>query len=202
MNDLLYLNVLQVIQIRMKSWMEGPMSDQALERIRCAQQGDTSALSSLLREHYTFLFKYLIKVTMDPLLAEDLVQDTMVRCMEKINTYNGSSSFSSWLITIATRIFIDRKRRWKREAEWKQQEQGVRSIRWRFESRGEEWSEVLDSLSRLPSAQRVAVLLKHYYGYSYEEIGVIMQIPSGTVKSRVSSGLNQLRKELNEDGEG
>lgn len=86
-----------------------------------------------------FLFKYLIKVTMDPLLAEDLVQDTMVRCMEKINTYNGTSSFSSWLITIATRIFIDRKRRWKREAEWKQreqQEQGIRSIRWRFESRG------------------------------------------------------------------
>ncbi|MDH6430320.1 RNA polymerase sigma factor SigY [Paenibacillus sp. FSL R7-0048] len=181
------------------------MSDQALEKIRRAQQGDTSALSSLLREHYTFLFKYLLKVTMDPLLAEDLVQDTMVRCMEKINTYNGSSSFSSWLITIATRIFIDRKRRWKREAEWKkreQQAQGTRSIRWRFESRGEEWSEVLDSISKLPSAQRVAVLLKHYYGYSYEEIGVIMQIPSGTAKSRVSLGLNQLRKELNEDGEG
>lgn len=38
------------------------MSDQSLERIRRAQQGDTSALSSLLREHYTFLFKYLIKV--------------------------------------------------------------------------------------------------------------------------------------------
>lgn len=175
------------------------MDDQALERIKQAQQGDPSALSSLLREHYTFLFKYLMKVTMDPLLAEDLVQDTMVRCMEKINTYNGSSSFSSWLITIATRIFIDRKRRWKREVKWKQQamqEQGIRSIRWRFESRGEEWSAVLDSLSRLPSGQRVAVLLKHYYGYSYEEIGAIMQIPSGTVKSRVSKGLIQLRKEL------
>ena len=36
------------------------MSDQALEKIRQAQQGDTSALSSLLREHYTFLFKYLL----------------------------------------------------------------------------------------------------------------------------------------------
>lgn len=181
------------------------MSDQALESIRRAQQGDASALSLLLREHYTYLFKYLIKVTMDPLLAEDLVQDTMVRCMEKINTYNGTSSFSSWLITIATRIFIDRKRRFKREMAWKkreQQEQGVRSIRWRFESRGEEWSTVLDSLSRLPSTQRVAVLLKHYYGYSYDEIGAIMQIPSGTVKSRVSNGLSQLRKELNEDGEG
>lgn len=180
------------------------MSNQARNRIEQAQQGDVSALASLLREHYSFLYKYLVKVTMDPLQAEDITQDTMVRCMEKINTYNGSSSFSSWLITIATRIFIDRKRRWKREAEWKkqeQQEQSIRSIRWKFESRGEDWSEVLDSLSRLPSTQRMAVLLKHYYGYSYEEIGVMMQIPSGTVKSRVAYGLNQLRRELNEDGE-
>ena len=180
------------------------MGDQARKIIEQAQQGDARALALLLREHYSFLYKYLIKVTMDPLLAEDLVQDTMVRCMEKISTYNGTSSFSSWLITIATRIFIDRKRRWKREAEWKmreQQEQGIRSIRWRFESRGEEWSEVLDSLSKLPFALRMAVLLKHYYGYSYEEIGAIMQVPSGTVKSRVSNGLIQLRKELYEDGE-
>ncbi|WP_311520143.1 RNA polymerase sigma factor SigY [Paenibacillus albidus] len=177
------------------------MSDEAREKIRRAQQGDASALAVLLRDHYSFLYKYLIKATMDPLLAQELAQDTMVRAMEKIRTYNGSSSFSSWLITIATRIYIDRKRRWKREQDWKLQEQGVRSIRWKFENRGEEWSEVLDALSRLPEAQRIAVLLKHYYGYSYEEIGGILGIPSGTVKSRVAYGLNQLRKELNEDGE-
>ncbi len=178
------------------------MSDQVQEQIRQAQQGDASALAGLLREHYTFLYKYLVKVTMNPLLAEEIVQDTMVRCMERISTYNGSSAFSSWLITIATRLYIDRKRRWKREAEWKQQEeQGSRSIRWRFESQGEEWSGVLDALSRLPTAQRVALLLKHYYGYSYDEIGAILQIPSGTVKSRVAYGISQMRKELNEDGE-
>lgn len=96
------------------------MSDVTLERIKLAQQGDASALALLLREHYSFLYKYLIKVTMDPLLAEELAQDTMVRCMEKIRSYDGSSSFSSWLITIATRLYIDRKRRWKREAEWRQ----------------------------------------------------------------------------------
>ncbi|MEK5239749.1 RNA polymerase sigma factor SigY [Paenibacillus sp. FSL L8-0470] len=175
------------------------MSDVTLERIKLAQQGDASALALLLREHYSFLYKYLIKVTMDPLLAEELAQDTMVRCMEKIRSYDGSSSFSSWLITIATRLYIDRKRRWKREAEWRRQEQGVLTIRWRFESRNIEWSDLLDALSRIPSPQRIAVLLKHYYGYSYEEIGVILQVPSGTVKSRVSAGLNHLRKELNED---
>ncbi|ASA24153.1 RNA polymerase sigma factor SigY [Paenibacillus donghaensis] len=177
------------------------MGEGAEEKIRKAQQGDASALALLLRENYTFLYKYLIKVTLDPSLAEDLAQDTMVRCMEKIGTYNGKSAFSSWLITIATRIYIDRKRRWKREEAWKRQEQGLRSIRWRFESRGEAWSDVLDSLSRLPYAQRVAVLLKHYYGYGYEEIAEMLQIPAGTAKSRVATGLSQLRKELKEDGE-
>ncbi|MHA6532954.1 RNA polymerase sigma factor SigY [Paenibacillus sp. BAC0078] len=177
------------------------MSDGMLERISQAQQGDTSALAMLLRDHYTFLYKYLVKATMNPSLAEELAQDTMVRCMEKISFYNGASSFSSWLITIATRLYIDRKRRWKLEAQWRRQEEGVRSIRWRFESRNMEWSEVLDALSRLPSAQRMAVLLKHYYGYGYDEIGTILQIPSGTVKSRVAAGLNQLRKELSEDEE-
>lgn len=48
------------------------MSDVTLERIKLAQQGDASALALLLREHYSFLYKYLIKVTMDPLLAEEL----------------------------------------------------------------------------------------------------------------------------------
>ncbi|WP_019908417.1 RNA polymerase sigma factor SigY [Paenibacillus sp. HW567] len=177
------------------------MNDGMLERISQAQQGDSSALAVLLRDHYIFLYKYLVKATMDPSLAEELAQDTMVRCMEKISSYNGASSFSSWLITIATRLYIDRKRRWKLEAQWRRQEEGVRSIRWRFESRNMEWSEVLDALSRLPSAQRIAVLLKHYYGYSYDEIGTILQIPSGTVKSRVAAGLNQLRKELSEDEE-
>lgn len=168
--------------------------------IKEAQQGNAAALAELLRDHYTFLHKYLLKVTLDPSLAEDICQDTMLRSMEKITSYNGSSSFSSWLITIATRLYIDRIRRSKREKEWSlRQEQGIRSIRWQFESRNEEWSDVLEALSQLPSPQRVAVLLKHYYGYGYEEIGVMLQIPEGTAKSRVAYGLKQLRRELEKD---
>lgn len=176
--------------------------DRMKEEIQQAQQGDVSALALLLREHYTFLYKYLIKVTMNPLLAEELAQDTMVRCMEKIKSYNGSSAFSSWMITIATRLYIDRKRKQKREWEWRRKEQGVRAIRWRFESRDESWDDALEALAGLSSPQRVAILLKHYYGYSYEEIGDMLQIPAGTVKSRVAHGLNQLRKELSKDHEG
>lgn len=59
--------------------------------------------------------KYLIKITLHPQLAEDIAQDTMVKCIEKISLYNGSSKFSSWLITIATNLFIDQTRKQKRE---------------------------------------------------------------------------------------
>lgn len=176
------------------------MEGENQELIRQARQGDASALAVLLRDHYGFLYKYLVKATMDPMLAEDLAQDTMLRAVEHIRRYNGRSAFSSWLITIGTRLYIDRLRKTKREQEWMRGEQGIRAIRFRFESRNEAWSEVLDALSRLSSAQRVAVLLKHYYGYSYEEIGELLGIPPGTAKSRVSHGLNQLRKELEENG--
>lgn len=174
------------------------MSDKKDNRIAEAQAGDDGALASLLSEHYTYLYKYMLKVSMDPELAEDICQDTMVRCMEKIGSYNGSSSFSSWLVTIATRLYIDRMRRRGRERRYVQ-EQGLRSLRWRFESRNEAWSDVMEVLAGLPAERRIPLLLKHYYGYSYDEIGAMLQIPAGTAKSRVSYGLNQLRKELGRD---
>jgi len=174
--------------------------EQMKERIIEAKNGDDAALASLIHEHYSFVFKYLVKVTMDTKLAEDLTQDTMLRCIERLEYYDGRSAFSSWLITIATRLFIDRTRRKKTERQWMKKESEARSLRWQFSQIQEEWSEALEMLSRLPSEQRIAILLKHYYGYSYDEIGDMLKISSGTVKSRVSYGLSALRKELKNNG--
>ncbi|WP_339257388.1 RNA polymerase sigma factor SigY [Paenibacillus sp. FSL R5-0713] len=169
-----------------------------LEEVRRAVSGDDSALAALLQRNYTFVYKYLVKVTMDANLAEETVQDTMVRCMENIHRYDGTSAFSSWMITIATRIYIDKTRRRKREQSWLSliRDQAVRRFRWQLESRNEEWTDVMDAMTRLTPEHRVAVLLKHYYGYGYDEIGEMFGIPSGTVKSRTAYGLRQLRKEL------
>ncbi|WP_410772289.1 RNA polymerase sigma factor SigY [Fontibacillus sp. BL9] len=164
--------------------------------VQQAQKGDSAALASLMHEHYSFVYKYLVKITMDPKAAEDLAQDTMVRCMEKIDRYDGSSSFSSWLITIGTRLFIDKTRRKKREKSWMQQEESARKLRWHYENQQESWTDLLEQLFRLPTDQRIAILLKHYYGYTYDEIGSMLNIPSGTAKSRVSCGLSELRKEV------
>jgi len=160
---------------------------------------DPQVLAEQLRENYTFLYNYLLKVTMNRSLAEDLVQDTMLRAIEKIAGYRGGAKFSSWLISIATRLYMDSLRRYKRERAWREQEQAqaLRSLRYEAALRQEDWPEALDALAELNPDHRVPILLKYYYGYSQDEIAAWLDIPPGTVKSRLHNGLHQLRKELN-----
>lgn len=170
------------------------------DRIQKAIRGDEQALAFLLHEHYSFLMKYLIKVTMNPILAEDLTQETMLKCIEKIHLYNGKSKFSSWLITIATRLYIDGMRRTQTERKWrKQQEQPLRLMQWQVGQAQEQWADILDAMTSISYEIRLPILLKHYYGYSYEEIAEFLNVPIGTVKSRIFNGLRQIRKEMYEN---
>lgn len=173
--------------------------------IERAQKGDSDALARLLRQHYAFLLKYMTKITFQPALAEELTQETMLRCIEKIRLYNFTSKFSSWLMTIGTRLYFDHLRKKKREREWRhaeqEQEQALRQIKWQAQRSGEAWSDLLDALGRLPDGVRVPIVLKHYYGYAYEEIADMLDIAVGTVKSRVHNGIKSLRMELGDPHE-
>lgn len=164
--------------------------------IKNAKEGDHLAFAMLFKENYPFLVKYLMKITMNPDIAEDLAQETMAKCVQKIQLYNGQSKFSTWLISIATNIYIDQCRRKKKEKAWQGQEEVFRKLKWHFESRNEEWNDCLEALGRLPEDVRVPIILKHYYGYSYDEIGDWLKISPGTVKSRVHNGIMVVRREL------
>lgn len=187
-----------VSRITYKSLLYGVDLMDEKDLIRKAKKGDTLALSQLLQQNYSFLVKYLMKVTLHPQIAEDLTQETMMKSIEKIQLYNGESKFSSWLITIATNLFIDQQRRKKREKKWLEQEQALRKMKWNAANMNEEWIDVLDVLAQIKEEIRMPIVLKHYYGYSYEEIGKMMGIAEGTVKSRVSNSLKSVRKELAE----
>lgn len=169
--------------------------------IASAKRGDQLAFAILFRNNYPFLVKYLIKITMNPDTSEELAQETMAKCVEKISLFNGKSKFSSWLISIATNLYIDQKRKSKRERNWKAQEEALRRMKWHLESRNEEWNDTLSALGKLKDEIRIPIILKHYYGYSYEEIGNMMNISSGTVKSRVHNGIMSVREELKIYGE-
>lgn len=165
--------------------------------IELAQGGDQSALAKLLHANYAFLVQYLIKITLQPPLAEDVAQETMIRAIEHIERYNGTSKFSSWLITIATRIYLDILRKEKREHKWHEEEASLRKLQWEANSKGERWFDSVEALSKLQEEMRIPIILKHYYGYSQMEIAKLLELREGTVKSRIHYGLQQLRRELN-----
>ncbi|GAK08891.1 sigma-70 family RNA polymerase sigma factor [Geomicrobium sp. JCM 19038] len=162
--------------------------------LKKAKKGDEAALARVLLHEYDFVFHYLLKLTLHPSMAEDLTQDTMVKAIERFAQYNAKKAkLSTWLIQIGTNLWRDELRKEKR----KQQYQSLQQLEW--EMRHEpttEWIAVIAELEKLKPEERIPVILKHYYGYGYDEIASIIGAPSGTVKSRLHSGMNRLRKEL------
>src|SRR5690606_31105738 len=136
-----------------------------------------------------FVKKYLLKITLSPQLAEDLTQETMIRCIQHITSYNGKSKFSSWLITIAGRLYLDKMRKKQRWHRYVEGERHLMTLRWQAKSAGHEWSEVLEALGMLSAPVRMALVMRHYYGYTIEEISRMLEIPQGTVKSRIHNGI-------------
>jgi RNA polymerase sigma factor, sigma-70 family len=171
------------------------------ELIRLAQKKDKQAFAELFRIHYAFLFHYLLKLTMSREMAEDTLQDAMLKAYLHIQDYNGSSSFSTWLITIAGHTYLDRLRKDKREQAWLTDRRLMlnRQLAWQLQEKGEQWSDLLEKFSRLRPDIRMAVVLKHYYGYSYDEIAEMTGVRSGTIKSRVHTGITELRKGDDQD---
>ncbi len=72
-------------------------------------------------------------------------------------------------------------------------------IKWQSQSANEDWHQLLELLGELKDDLRIPIILKHYYGYSYDEIASMLQIAEGTVKSRVHKGIQLIRKGLMED---
>ncbi|REJ08644.1 RNA polymerase sigma factor SigY [Halobacillus trueperi] len=165
--------------------------------IRRAQDGDEQALAELLKKHYSFIVKYVWKMSGDEQLAYDVTQDALTKAIQKINQFNHRSKFSTWLIQIATHTYLDYKRKQKKKNELDEK------LRKEFlhspVSFPSDWHEVQEALWKLEDEHRIPLVLKHYYGYDYKDIAKMTKVKVGTVKSRVHYGLENLRKELRTD---
>lgn len=169
------------------------MDDEAL--IACARNGDAASLALLLQRHYLAVKKYLITITFSPDMAEDLTQETMIRAIQRLIQYTGKAKFSTWLISIATNLYMDRLRRARRERKILEPPAPAPPDH----GYDPEWADLMQRLRSLPRDIALPIVLKHYYGYSYEEIAGLMSIPVGTVKSRIHNGIRMLRKEVEAD---
>ena len=163
--------------------------------------GSDDAFTELFQRYYSFLYKYLLKLTLNEELSRDLAQETMIKCYTNLSSFKGEGKFSTWMISIASRLYIDSIR--KKQREEKKISKVIhhlsRQLSWRAQTHGLEWSDSFTDFNQLEADVRIPILLRHYYGYTYDEIGVMLGIKTGTVKSRVHSGIKRLKKEWNDD---
>lgn len=176
------------------------LSDEALtEQIK---QGSQEAMALLVERHHRLLFGFLYRMTGgDQLLAEDLIQETFLRMMRSIHSYQADRPFKSWLYRIATNLARDHfKRAETRRTNSLEAEFDLPAAQ-QVESQiinGEEEKRLSVALMSLPEHQREAVILRYYQELSLAEIAAALDIPIGTVKSRLSLGLGRLKMILEE----
>ncbi len=165
--------------------------------VKLAKKGDKTALERLLQSNYSIVKGYLLKMTMNKTLTEDIVQETMMKAILNIKKYKPKGKFSTWLITIATNLYRDKLRKDKRiifendlsyhEVPKNLEQSVIDKI---------DIEKINKILFELPDEKRMVFILKHYYGYQYKEISEIVKCPIGTVRSRLHYCIKQIQLQM------
>lgn len=167
-----------------------------LELINKAKNGNKSALNSLLKDNFDILKGYTIKMVGDPHLAQDIIQDAMLKAVININKFEPRAKFSTWLIKIATNVYRDYLRKNK---SFQLVDENIIDKGRQVEDiviSNYEYQEIMKVILKLPYEKRAVFILKHYYGYKYEEISEIIGCPLGTVRSRLHNAVKYIISEI------
>jgi RNA polymerase sigma-70 factor (ECF subfamily) len=177
--------------------------NELMGRLKAATQGELMrGFEILVGRHKNAIVSFLFRFTGDFRTAEDLAQEAFLRVFKKIQDYNSTAKFSTWLYTIASNLAKDEFKRRSRHP--------ARSLDWKSggdTTRDMPQAKAADTTSSVPGARlekdevrlnvnkaldlleahdREILVLKDVQGLSYDEISEILTLPMGTVKSRIS----------------
>jgi len=166
--------------------------------VRC-RNGDREAFATLVRKYQSKVLTLATRILDSRSEAEDIAQDIFVKIFQSLHDFRGASRFSTWLYRIAVNHCLNHLRRRTRQqqtlvmtdaVEWTQESQA--SNPYRTLEQKERWVLVQAKLQELSLEHRTIILLRDFEGLSYDEIADVLQLESGTVKSR----LHRARMEL------
>ncbi len=168
-----------------------------IELVEDVKAGNRRAFSELVQRHQRALLRLSLRFLRDLALAEDIVQETFIKAYEKIHSFEGRSSFKSWLFQIAVNTAKNRLRSLTHE------HVSIDDVNLGVDP-GAENDLVRMSLSqmirlevsKLPERQRIALTLRIYEDLSFREIAQIMGCPYDTAKANYRHGLLRLRERL------
>ncbi len=171
-----------------------------LELIARAKQGDKQAFGELIRRNREGVVNVVYRMCGDANLAEDAAQEAFVRAWQHLLNYQPRSPFRNWVYRIATNVVLDALRREREmvdvdDLSLASPDEGPEAAAER-EERGER---VRQAVLALPPASRAVLVLREYEGLSYQEIANALEIPIGTVMSRLHYARNRLRESLAPD---
>lgn len=175
-----------------------------LSLIEATLQGQTSAFGQLVQKYQDRLFNSLVYALGDPEEAKDVLQEAFVQALLKLESFHQCSSFYTWLYRIAFNIVASWRRRKRLDRVSLDQ---IRA------SSGQEpvdpapdpeghldrddcCRQVQEALQQLPEEYRTILVLREIEGYCYETIAEILNLPIGTVRSRLHRARCQLRQVL------
>ena len=174
------------------------------------QSNKQQAFNEEILPHLDSLYNFALRLTTDPSDSEVLVQDTIVKAFRFFDSYEKGTNAKAWLFRILKNSFINNYRRNLK----KPQEVDYEEVAAFYENVRAERTETTDlehlifrdkmddqfskALSKLPEDFRTVVLLCDVDGFTYEEISNMLDVPIGTIRSRLHRGRNLLKTELYE----
>lgn len=178
------------------------------ERIKQVLKGDRNAFGEVVELYKDKVFQLSFRMLGNRHEAEDIAQEAFIRAYVNIQSYNLNLKFSTWLYRIATNLCIDRIRKKKPDYYLDAEVAGTEGLTMYSHiasnaSLPEDDVESLElqesiqkEISKLPEKYRSVIVLKYIEELSLNEISEILDLPLGTVKTRIHRGREALRKQL------
>lgn len=186
--------------------------EQELKLIRRVQAGDAEAFEKLMLAHEKAVFNLALRMTENREDAEDVSQEAFLKAYRSLSDFRGESKFSVWLYRIVSNVCLDflRRKRRRPSASLTVEDDEGEEVQWdvpderytpeRLLERKLTQEAVRKGLAALPENQRKILLLREIEGLSYEEIGEVLDLDPGTVKSRIFRARKRLCAFLEQDG--
>jgi RNA polymerase sigma-70 factor (ECF subfamily) len=181
------------------------MESEASAIARGLRRRDPDLLDRLIEQYQHRLLRYLVYLSGNRELAEDLFQETWIRVLERGHQYDGKHEFSTWLYAVARNLTIDYLRKksplsldglMEEEEHAPLEPADTRPMAWEVVQQHEHAERVSAALVSIPAEYRETVVLRFQEGLALEEIATVTGAPLGTVKSRLYRGLNILMSRL------
>jgi len=178
--------------------------------VAAAQGGDRAALDALLRRHYDLVHAVCRRVLGTARDADDAAQEAMIAIVRGLPRFDGRSAVTTWIYRVATNAALDEGRRRGRRPVLHTVAEGDDSgppevadpeAGGRVEAVADRLA-IDDAIASLPDEFRIAVVLRDVADLDYAEIATVLDLPLGTVKSRIARGRAQLVERLGNTGVG